>query len=73
MLLLAMESGRFLSCLAAVGSTGGILRLACNSFLGGNVSSVSKVEVDTSGLVGVLLEGCLDIVLQFHKVCLQYR
>ena len=47
-------TGRFLSCLVIVGSTGGILRSACNQFLGSTVSSVFKVGVSgTSGPVGV--------------------
>ena len=37
--------GIFLSFLMAVGCTGGILKSACNCFLGGTVSSVYKVAV----------------------------
>ena len=37
--------GRFLSCLVAMGSTGGISKFACKCFLGGAVSSMFKVEV----------------------------
>ena len=40
--------GRFLSCLLAVGSMGGILTLACRCFLGVAVSGVFKV-----GVVGI--------------------
>ena len=42
--------GRFPSCLVTVGSTGGILKSACNHFLVGAVGSVFKARVGaTSG------------------------
>ena len=45
--------GRFLSCLAALGSIRGILKSACNYFLGDAVSSAFKVGVDgTFGTAG---------------------
>ena len=43
---------RILSCLVADGSTGHLLKSACNCFLGGTVSSVFKVGMgDSSGSV----------------------
>ena len=37
--------GRFLSCLVAVGSTGGILKSACKNFLGCAESCFSRLEL----------------------------
>ena len=58
------QAGKFLSCLAASGSTVGILKCICKCFLGGAVSNVFKVGVGgTSGSAedacGMMTGSCL--------------
>ena len=65
--------GRFVSCLAGVGSMWGILKLACRQFLGGAVSNVFMIGVvGISGSAGGASERKTGSCLGLSKECIQH-
>ena len=66
-------SGKFLSCLSAIGFIGGILKLACKCFPGHSVHRVFKVIIcsiscSSGAPSGMKTGSCLGVKQEVHVV-----